>query len=60
MGDAARSDGRRQGASDPLDGRLIDDHQDQFVVIRLKVWNAGEESQALYDFAYLDYRANSL
>jgi Thrombospondin type 3 repeat len=39
---------------------LIDDRLDQFVVIRLKVWNAGEEDQALYDFAYLDYRANSM
>ena len=39
---------------------LIDDRSDRFVVIRLKVWNAGEEDQALYDFAYLDYRANSM
>ena len=39
---------------------LIDDRLDQLVVIRLKVWNAGEENQALYDFVYLDYRANSM
>jgi hypothetical protein len=39
---------------------LIDDQVDQFVVIRLKVWNAGEEDQALYDFVYLDYRGHSM
>jgi hypothetical protein len=39
---------------------LIDDEVDQFVVIRLKVWNDGEESQALYDYSYVDYRANSM
>jgi hypothetical protein len=39
---------------------LIDDRLDQFVVIRLEVWNAGEADQALYDYVYLDYRANSM
>jgi hypothetical protein len=39
---------------------LIDDRVDQFVVIRLEVWNPGEAGQALYDYVYVDYRANSL
>ena len=36
---------------------LSDPATDEQLLIRLKVWNSGEEAQALYDFAYFDYRA---
>jgi hypothetical protein len=38
---------------------LIDPEVDQTVTIRLKVWNPGEEANALYDFASFDYQASS-
>jgi hypothetical protein len=36
---------------------LDDPNVDQQVTIRLKVWNSGEEADALYDFASFDYQA---
>lgn len=39
---------------------LINPLVDQFVVVRLRVWNPGEEEHELTDYAYIDYRANSL
>ena len=37
---------------------LIDPLVDQDLTVRLRVWNTGQEADALYDFAYLRYRAN--
>ena len=34
----------------------IDPAINQTLLLRLKVWNAGEEDLALYDFVFLDYQ----
>ena len=60
LGWTPRISGHTAIQEDPLDWTawLEDPAQDQLLLIRLEVSYPGEEGRALYDHAYIDYRAD--